>query len=172
MEINKFWVKYFGVVNLSDHKCMFSELSVLGKGLKFCPTPPKYCHGKLKESIDKFFQSASLKAYFKPSGPEDPESILESSFLSENDAEPELFEHKDLKLPSTFNPQMPINLEYGYNVLIDRILSDFPELNRRRNLTIKQFKALTDLKENKSIMIKKADKGSNVVIQNFTSVKV
>ena len=41
-----------------------------------------------------------------------------------------------------------------------------PELNRRRNLSIKQFKALTDLKENKSIMIKKADKGSNVVIQN------
>ena len=31
---------------------------------------------------------------------------------------------------------------------------------------IKQFKALTDLKENKSIMIKKADKGSNVVIRN------
>ena len=128
---------------------------------------PKYCHGKLKESIDKFFQSASLKAYFKPSGPEDPESILESSFLSENDAEQELFEHKDLKLPSTFNPQMPSNLKYGYNVLINRILYDFPEHNRRRNLTIKQFKALTDLKENKSIMIKNADKGSNVVIQNL-----
>ena len=158
MDLNKFWLKYFGVVNLSDHKCTFLELSVLGKGLKFCLTPPKYCNGKLKESIDKFFQSASLKAYFKPHGPEDPESILVSSFLSENDAEPEIFEHKDLKCPSTFNPQMPSNLEYVYNVLIDRILSDCPELNRRRNLTIKQFKALTDLKENKSIMIKKADK--------------
>ena len=94
-----------------------------------------------------------MKAFFKPSGQEEPESILESSFLSENSAEPEIFEHKDLKLPSTFNPQMPSNLEYVYNVLIDRILSDCPELNRRRNRTIKQFKALTDLKENKSIMI-------------------
>ena len=87
-------------------------------------------------------------------------------FLSENNAEPEIFEHKALKLPSTFNPQIPSNLEYVYNILIDRILSDYADLNRRRNLTIKQFKALTDLKENKSIVIKKADKGSNVVIQN------
>ena len=56
MDLNKFWLKYLGVVNLSDHKCTFLELSVPGKGLKFYTTPPKYCHGKLKESIDKFFQ--------------------------------------------------------------------------------------------------------------------
>ena len=55
MDLNKFWLKYFGVVNLSDHKCTFLELSVLGKGLKFCLTPPKYCHVKSKESTDKFF---------------------------------------------------------------------------------------------------------------------
>ena len=33
VEINKFWLKHFGVVNLSDHKSTFLELSVLGKGL-------------------------------------------------------------------------------------------------------------------------------------------
>ena len=103
---------------------------------------------------------------FEPNGPEDPESILESSFLSENDAEPEILEHKHLKLPSTFNPQMPSYLKYIYNVLIDRILSNCPDLNRRKNLTIKQLTALTNLRENKSILIKKADKGSNVAIQN------
>ena len=82
------------MMNLSDHNCSFTELSVLGKGLKFCPTPPKYCHGKLKESIDKFFQSAPLKACFEPIGPEEPGSILESSFLSENSAEPEIFKQR------------------------------------------------------------------------------
>ena len=61
---------------------------------------------------------------------------------------------------------MPSNSEYIYNVLIDRILSDSPELNRRRNPTIKQFTALTNPWENKSIVIKKADIGTNVVIQN------
>ena len=130
MDLNKYWLKYFVVVNLYDHKCTFLELSVLGKGLKFCPMPPKYCHGQLKESTDKFFQSASLKAYFKPHGPEEPKSILESSFLSKNNAEPEIFKHKDLKLPSTIKPKMSNNLEYVYNVLINRILFDCPELNR------------------------------------------
>ena len=103
---------------------------------------------------------------FEPIEQEEPESILETSFLSENNAEPELFEHMQLKLPSTFNPQIPSNLEYTYNILIDRILSDCPESNRRGNLTIKQFRALTDLRENKSIVIKKADKGS--YIQNVS----
>ena len=107
-----------------------------------------------------------MKAFFEPHGPEETESILESSFLLKNDAKPEIFAHKDLKLPYTFNPQMPSNLEYIYNVLIERILSHYLELNRRRNLTIKQFTALTNLRENKFIVIKKADKGSNVVIQN------
>ena len=55
---------------------------------------------------------------------------------------------------------------YVCNVLIDRVLSDCLELNRRRNLTVKQFRALTNLRENKLIVIKKADKGSNVVNQN------
>ena len=44
VELNKFWLNYFSVVSLSDHKCTFLELSVLGKELKFCLTPPKYCH--------------------------------------------------------------------------------------------------------------------------------
>ena len=61
--INQFWNQYFSVFNISDYKCDNIELSVLGKGLKFCPTPPKYCHGQMKESIDKFFRSCSLKLF-------------------------------------------------------------------------------------------------------------
>ena len=33
-------------------------------------------------------------------------------------------------------------------------------------MTLAQYKAMTHLKENNSIVIKKADKGSNVVVQN------
>ena len=64
MDLNKFWFQFYSVVNLSDYKLKKNELSVLGKGLKFCPTPPKYCHGAMKESIDKFFRSASLKLFY------------------------------------------------------------------------------------------------------------
>ena len=40
----------------------------MGKGLKFCPTPPMYDNGVLKENIDKFFRSASLKLSFDDTG--------------------------------------------------------------------------------------------------------
>ena len=72
MDLNNFLLKYFGVVNLSDYKCTFLELSIPGKGLKFCPIPPKYYNVQLRESRDKFFQSVSLKAYFEPHGQEQP----------------------------------------------------------------------------------------------------
>ena len=106
VDINKFWSEFYGVVNLSDYSCNQNELSVLGKGLKFCPTPPKYCHGAMKESINKFFRSASLKLIFaNNSYPQNPEDILENSLLSESETDT-TFEHKELKLPSMFNPPM------------------------------------------------------------------
>ena len=164
--INQFRIQYYGVFNISDYKCDDIELSVLGKGLKFCPTPPKYCHGQMKESIDKFFQSCSLKLFFDSSSLEQqPEDILEDSFLSEEEQEI-ASDHKVLTFPSTFTPTMPGTLEHIYSILIDRILSHSPDLSRNRNMTSAQYKAMTRLKENENIVIKKADKGSSIVIQN------
>ena len=132
--INQFWNQYYGVFNISDYKCDNIELSVLGKGLKFCPTPPKYCYGQMKESIDKFFRSCSLKLFFDSSSLEQqPEDILEDSFLSEEEQET-AFDHKELTLPSTFTPTMPGTLEHIYSILIDRILSHSPDLSRNRNM--------------------------------------
>ena len=100
--INQFWNQYYGVFNISDYKCDNIELSVLGKDLKFCPTPPKYCHGQIKESIDKFFRSCLLKLFFDSSSLEQqPEDILEDSFSSEEEQET-AFDHNELTLPSTF----------------------------------------------------------------------
>ena len=39
MEINKFWETYYGVVNLSSISLSDEDLKILGRGLKFCPTP-------------------------------------------------------------------------------------------------------------------------------------
>ena len=63
---------------------------------------------------------------------------------------------------------MPNTLDHIYDILIDRILSHCPGFSRSRNMTLAQYKAMTRLKENNSIVIKKADKGSNIVIQNVT----
>ena len=59
-------------------------------------------------------------------------------------------------------------LEHIYSILIDRILSHSPDIsrNRNRNMTSAQYRAMIRLKENENIVIKKADKGSSIVIQN------
>ena len=38
-DLNKFYGEYFGVVNISNYQIRFEELEILGKGIKFCPTP-------------------------------------------------------------------------------------------------------------------------------------
>ena len=98
IDINKCWSEFYEVVNLSNYFCDQNELSVLGKGLKFCPTLPKYYHSQLKESIDKFFRSASLKQFFANNSNPEPEDILKNSFLSEEEPDT-TFEHKVLKSP-------------------------------------------------------------------------
>ena len=88
MNNEEFREKYYGVVNLSSKRLTSSQYKVLGKGLKFCCTPPRADHGLLKESLDRFFRTCSLKLFFKDIEPDD-------------NLEPEgPYSHKDLKLPS------------------------------------------------------------------------
>ena len=153
-DLNKFYEKYFGVVNLSNRKLSLIEYSILGKGLQFCPTPTKFDHGKLKEDIDKFFRKCSLKLFF---------NSLSDDLVTED--QPSRFEHQDLKLPSTFNPPMPSNLEYIYNLVMEEILNINPQ-TPKSNITNEQKTALESLKNGKTIIIKKVDKGSNIVVMN------
>ena len=155
-DFNKFWEKYYGVINLSDRKLNNIELSVLGNGLKFCPTPMMVDHGNLKISLDNFMRICSLRLFF---------SDMETEPYIEHQAP---FSHKDLKLPSRFNPHMPSNLEHVYYLILNDLLSFRPERRRYRksNLTSSQETALRNLSLNENIIIKKADKGSNVVILN------
>ena len=155
-EINTFWQKYYGVVHLSYYNLNQTELRVLGRGLKFCPTPPVYDHGRLKESLDRFFRTMTLFLFF--------ESNNDNNVDETNDTDPKPFSHKDLKLPSTFNPVMPSNLECMYHSVMEKILKHNPTKERRRDLSNEEYKCLTKLAENKDIVIKKADKGSNTVI--------
>ena len=154
--INKFWEKYYGVDNLSCFLLEMDQFKVLGKGLKYCPTSNRFDHGPLIESINRFFHSVSLHLFFQEN-------------ISTEKEIPDLslpFEHPELKLSSDFNPQMPSNLEYIHTKVTERVLKFNPMLDRPRNLTNREFKALFRLADNNDIIIKKADKGSNIVIQN------
>ena len=155
--VNKFWEKYFGVLNLSSRELNYNDVSLLGKGLKFCPTPTMVDHGRLKESIDKFIRNCSLKLFF---------SNVESSDQQEEHLK--AFSHNEFKLPSKFNPHMPSNLEHVYYLILEEVLNYTPVKGkfRKSNLTEQQKISLNNLVDDTDIVIKKADKGSNIVLQN------
>ena len=156
--INKFWEKYYGVINLSSKRLSSAQLELLGKGLKFCPTPPVFDHGQLIESIKRFFRTMSLYLFFN--------SENNSDTLNETIDPTQPFSHPELKIPSSFNPPMPSNLEHIYNVVIEQILPITPTHERKRNLSKKQYQIMHDLKDDCDLVIKKADKGSNIVVMN------
>ena len=153
---NKFWEFYHGVVNLSKQQLTLNEITILGKGLKFCPTPNLHNHGPLKENIDSFFRSVSLELFF-----------LNNEYTKKPCEDINIpFEDKELKLPSKLNPVMPSNLEHVYHTVVDRILSHNPSHKRKCNITGSQYSCLLNLGDDQSIVIKKADKGSNIVIMD------
>ena len=148
-DLNKFYGQYFGVMNLSNYQIHYEELEILGKGIKFCPTPPLYDHGAVKENIDKFFRNANLFLFFS-----EEDNSLSTTELNSTDG----FKHHELKVPSKFNPPKPNMLEHIQEILTDRILNHNPSKARPRNLTNKQYQILDELQNNNSIVIKKADK--------------
>ena len=76
---------------------------------------------------------------------------------SHNDISDKGFGHPKLRLPSKFNPPRPNNLDFVYNLLIERILAYNP-VKGPRKLTNKQFDAMKQLADHKDIIIKTADK--------------
>ena len=148
-DLNNFYGEYFGVVNISNYQIHFEELEILGKGIKFCLTPPLYDHGVVKENIDNFFRNANLFLFFSEEDHSQSEIEINST---------DGFKHQELKLPSKFNPPKPSMLEHIQEILIDRILTHNPSKARPRNLTKKQYHLLDELQNNNSIVIKKADK--------------
>ena len=127
------------MVNLSNYSIHFEEYRILGRGLKFCPTPPLFDHGVVKESIDKFFRNANLFLFF--SDENNSQRELETNSTNR-------FKHPDLKLPSKFNPPKPSMLEHIQEILTDRILKHNHSRNRPRNISNKEYTNSTTVTRN------------------------
>ena len=143
--------------------------SILEKGLNFCPTPGELNFGDLMSDMKRFHRNLRLKAFF--SDVEEPSSNLNDSHVSDLAFYPgpethSGFEHRLFKIPSTFNPKGPPTLEafiIQNETSLARIKCHSPKIS---NITREERIALTELTSNKQITIKKADKGSAIVIQN------
>ena len=159
------------VVNFSSFQLTPAMTSLLSKGLNFCPTPGEPNVLDLRGDLDKFHVSLRRNQFFS-------KQVVSSTLLAPNttssldtplDIEEGPFDHRQFRNPSTWCPKGPINLE-SMIIFNEYQLNEYtPMAPGNQNLTLEEKQALAELKSNHDIVIKPADKGSAVVIQDRQS---
>ena len=157
------------VVNLSSHPLTEPQLSVLSKGLNFCPTPGEPDLGVTKEDMDRFHRDLRRKAFglSKRPLPNNEEIIDDSDTESDCEVFPSEmppFKHYKFKQKSTWNPIGPRVLENFAFLNEEELRKQKVFAPQNKNLSKERYKAIKDLACNKEIVIKPADKGGAIVI--------
>ena len=156
-EADKF--SYLGkrVINLSKYSLSKSEISLLERGITFAPTPGDADIAEIHSEVNKFIRRILLKLHFH-----DPDPDLRSAYF--NQIPPGLVKFRK---PSTWTPRTN---DPCVNAFIHNVHKSMSELNPRsretHNLTKEERSSLNNLKSNGNIVIKKADKGSSIVVMN------
>jgi hypothetical protein len=148
------------VLNLSQQVLTTDQISVLSKGLNFCPTPQAPNPGDYKIDLDSLHRRLRLRARFH-----DEES---DDFDPGMDVDPsDAFQNRKFRLKSSYNPTGPPALE-AMILLNEHNFNNRPMFKapREKNLTPGEFQALRELKTMNHIVLKKADKGSAVVVMD------
>ena len=146
------FIKSTNVINLSNYKLKQHEEQVLNKGLNFIPTPAREHPANIMQDYLLFDRKLRLQYYFK-----DREETIPK-------------EDKPFKLPTGWTPpaSQDQNFDTYRNFTQKELLTELnhnPKYNRF-NLTKKERTAIKTLAENSNIVIKPADKGGAIVIQN------
>ena len=132
------------VINLSSRNLTKAEISLLSKGLKFVPTPKNINKAQIKEELEIFGRKLRLMWYFRN---EEQESIS-----------------NPFKKKSKFNPK---NKDAAIELYLSRLEEEILALENKSkysNLTKEERNAIYSLKDDTSIVIKEADKGSGIVV--------
>ena len=176
------------VINLSDQILTQPQVSLLSKGLKFCPSPGEHNQGDLWRDLQKFHRSLRLTCMFnKPIMPkpetihsqkgEDPSdqsvnnaiNVMDNCINQITIGKP--FHNPKFKNPSTWNPPGPKDLEH-YIARNELLLTQTkPRDSKVHNLTKAEKIAIKELNQLDHIIIKPADKGSACVVLNTCDYK-
>jgi hypothetical protein len=127
---------------------------VLSKGLTFCPTPSTPDLSQIWLDFKDLHRRLELRQFFKDIDSTDNiQDDLGTKFAPK----------------SNWRPPIPNKTLEAYRLAVRNDLTTCPlPKDYNRNLSKEQWKALTDLCANPDIIIKKADKGSAVVLMNTT----
>ncbi|XP_078510994.1 uncharacterized protein LOC144770387 [Lissotriton helveticus] len=141
------------VVNISNYSLSEQELKILTKGLSYVPTS-KPDHFTVKTELFKFFRKIRLKYFFRNANP----------YVNPS--------HTGLRIPSTFVPpsgSMSHKI-LAYEAVVWRdVNSVLTEKSFTKYNTSKSERtALLSLANNTEVVIKPADKGGAIVVQDVS----
>ena len=159
------------VVNLSSHILTPSQRSLLKKGLTFCPMPGEIDIAELKNDLYKFEKNLKWKLHWakrnSTSAPASAPINNNGPPLITIPQDSTVFEHRKFKNKSKAQPPISTpNIETMFHLAHRDLDKVVPKKTKFQNLTREENRAIFELKSNPDIVIKKADKGSAIVIQN------
>ena len=162
------------VINLSTFTLTRDHISLLSKGLTFCPTPREPNLSSTRADMDKFHRQMRLRHYFQK------DSNFSQSFIPTQSTDPNpldllnsqkdewSFDDPKFRSKSKWKPPPgPPCLEAMATANEIKLQSLIPRSPLVQNLTKAEKQCLAELKTRNDIIIKPADKGSSIVIQNI-----
>ena len=147
------------VINLSDKILTNPQISVLNKGLGFVPSNNIITIDQLNKDISTFERRLQLHYFFKSkNNPEDdtPLEFIKPTILSTNSD----------WWPRKLNPHIT-----AFCLKVKTLINKTLHAKRNTNLTQESLTALRELKADKTIIIKKCDKGGGIAIMNTDTYK-
>ena len=137
------------ILNLSNYPLNDDEIQILGRGIKFIPSR-KFKPITLMRDFISFEKKLRWKYLFH---------VNPQMRKNENNNYLKKFSLKSNEIPPLAGKAIE-----DYILAVKMDISNLPECNSIKNLSIKEKRALENLKNNKDIVISKADKGSSCVI--------
>ena len=132
------------VINLSKRHLSKEEISLLSKGLKFMPTPKHINKARIKEELETYGRKLRLMWHYRN---QEREIII-----------------NPFKKKSKFNPKRK---DAAIEIYLSRLEEEIFALDKKlsySNLTKQERHALYSLRDDTSVIIKEADKGSGIVV--------
>ena len=132
------------VINLSKRHLSKEEISLLSKGLKFMPTPKHINKARIKEELETYGRKLRLMWHYRN---QEREIII-----------------NPFKRKSKFNPKRK---DAAIEIYLSRLEEEIFALDKKlsySNLTKQERHALYSLRDDTSVIIKEADKGSGIVV--------
>ena len=149
------------IVNLSDYKPSPYELAILEKGLSFCPSK-KIDEIQFFSDIESYFRRLRLKEFFCNNT--SPNTPTNSAGTFKKNQPLSKLNNSNWTPPSGRHQTLDLYIECFRKQSHAEII----KLNQKShdNISCKERAALQNLKRNKNIIIKPADKGEATVILN------